>query len=45
MLKALLGDGHDLVAIEHVISQKTGGNSLFMDEIVQPLFEQGALLR
>ena len=45
MLKALLGDGRDLVALKRVIIEKTEGNPLFMEEIVQALFEQGALLR
>jgi predicted ATPase/class 3 adenylate cyclase len=45
MLKALLGDGHDLVPLKRVIIEKTDGNPFFMEEIVQGLFEQGALLR
>jgi predicted ATPase len=45
MLKALLDDGRDLVAFKRLIIEKTGGNPFFMEEIVQALFEQGALLR
>jgi hypothetical protein len=44
MLKALLGDGHDLVALKHVISQNRE-ETRYSWTIVQPLFEQGALLR
>jgi len=45
MLKALLGDGRDLVALKRLIVEKTEGNPFFMEEIAQALFEQGALLR
>jgi len=45
MLKALLDDGHDLVPLKRVIIEKTEGNPFFMEEIVQALFEYGALLR
>ena len=45
MLKALLDDGRDLVPLKRVIIEKTGGNPFFMEEIVQALFEQGALVR
>ncbi len=45
MLKALLDEGRDLVALKRVITEKTEGNPFFMEEIVQSLFEQGALLR
>ncbi len=45
MLKALLGDGRDLVPLKRVIVEKTDGNPFFMEEIVQALFEDGALLR
>jgi predicted ATPase len=45
MLKALLDDGHDLVPLKRVIIEKTEGNPFFMEEIVQALFEHGALLR
>ena len=45
MLKALLDEGRDLVPLKRVILEKTEGNPFFMEEIVQALFEQGALLR
>ena len=45
MLKALLDDGRDLVPLKRVIIEKTEGNPFFMEEIVQALFEQGALVR
>ena len=45
MLQALLDDGHDLVPLKRLIIEKTEGNPFFMEEIVQALFEQGALLR
>ncbi|HYL58835.1 MAG TPA: AAA family ATPase [Candidatus Acidoferrales bacterium] len=45
MLRALLDDGPDLVPLKRLILEKTEGNPLFMEEIVQALFEQGALLR
>ncbi|HEY6418439.1 MAG TPA: adenylate/guanylate cyclase domain-containing protein [Candidatus Binataceae bacterium] len=45
MLKALLDDGRELAPLKRVIMEKTEGNPFFMEEIVQALFEQGALLR
>lgn len=45
MLSALLGDGRDLAPLKRVIVEKTEGNPFFMEEIVQALFEQEALLR
>jgi tetratricopeptide (TPR) repeat protein len=45
MLRALLDDGRDLLPLKRLILEKTDGNPLFMEEIVQALFEQGALLR
>jgi predicted ATPase len=45
MLQALLDDGHELVPLKRLIIEKTEGNPFFMEEIVQALFEQGALLR
>ena len=45
MLKALLDDGRELAPLKRVIIEKTEGNPFFMEEIVQALFEQGALLR
>jgi class 3 adenylate cyclase/tetratricopeptide (TPR) repeat protein len=45
MLNALLDEGRDLAALRRLIIEKTGGNPFFMEEIVQALFEQGALVR
>jgi class 3 adenylate cyclase len=45
MLLALLEDGRDLTALKRLIIEKTGGNPFFIEEIVQSLFEQGALIR
>ena len=45
MLNALLDDGHELAPLKRLIIEKTEGNPFFMEEIVQALFEQGALLR
>ena len=45
MLLALLEDGRDLSALKRLIIEKTGGNPFFIEEIVQSLFEQGALIR
>jgi tetratricopeptide (TPR) repeat protein len=45
MLDGLLGEGRDLAALKRVIVEKTEGNPFFIEEIVQALFEQGALLR
>ena len=43
MLKALLDDGRELAPLKRLIIEKTEGNPFFMEEIVQALFEQGAL--
>ena len=45
MLQALLDDSHDLAPLKRLIIEKTEGNPFFMEEIVQALFEQGALSR
>ena len=45
MLSALLGEGADLLPLKRLIIEKTEGNPFFMEEIVQALFEDGALLR
>jgi class 3 adenylate cyclase len=45
MLNALLDDSRDLAPLKRVIIEKTEGNPFFMEEIVQALFEQGALSR
>ncbi len=45
MLRALLDDGRELAPLKRLILEKTEGNPFFMEEIVQALFEQGALVR
>jgi len=45
MLSALLGDGTELTPLRRVMIEKTGGNPLFMEEIVLALIEEGSLMR
>jgi tetratricopeptide (TPR) repeat protein len=45
MLAALLGSSEELAALKRLIVDKTQGNPFFIEEIVQGLFEQGALAR
>ncbi len=45
MLLALLGDGRDLEPLKRVIIEKTEGNPFFMEETVQMLLDEGALVR
>jgi class 3 adenylate cyclase len=45
MLAALLGDNPDLEALKRTIIQRTEGNPFFMEETVQVLFDEGALVR
>jgi len=45
MLAAILGEGKDLVPLKRLIINKTEGNPFFMEEIVQALFEDSALVR
>ncbi len=45
MLSALLGDGDDLGALKHLIIEKTEGNPFFMEETVQVLLDESALVR
>ncbi len=45
MLSALLGAGDDLAALKHLIIEKTEGNPFFMEETVQVLLGEGALVR
>jgi class 3 adenylate cyclase/predicted ATPase len=44
MLSALLGDNGELAPLKRVIIQKTEGNPFFMEETVQVLFDEGALV-
>ena len=45
MLSALLGDGSGLDELRRVIIQRTEGNPFFMEETVQALLDEGALVR
>ena len=45
MLSALLGDGEDLHALKRLIIETTEGTPFFMEEMVQALFDEGALVR
>jgi class 3 adenylate cyclase/tetratricopeptide (TPR) repeat protein len=45
MLLALLGDGSDLESLKRVIIERTEGNPFFIEEAVQVLLDEGALVR
>ena len=45
MLGSILGEGKDLLPLKRLIIERTEGNPFFMEEIVQALFEEGALAR
>jgi len=45
MLSALLGDSPGLESLKRVIIEKTEGNPFFMEETVQVLLDDGALVR
>ena len=45
MLQSLLGGGANLIPLKRLIIEKTQGNPLFIEEIVQTLFEDGVLQR
>src|SRR6202521_3867037 len=45
MLSALLGDNASLAPLKQVIVEKTEGNPFFMEETVQVLLDEGALVR
>jgi class 3 adenylate cyclase/tetratricopeptide (TPR) repeat protein len=45
MLSALLGDGKELLPLKRVMIEKTEGNPFFMEETVQVLLDEGALVR
>ena len=45
MLAALLGDGDDLAALKRLIIAQTEGTPFFMEETVQVLLDEGALVR
>jgi class 3 adenylate cyclase len=45
MLTSLLGEDDDLAPLRRLIIEKTEGTPFFMEEIVQALFEDGAVVR
>ena len=45
MLSALLSDNKELAELRRVIIEKTEGNPFFMEETVQVLFDEGALVK
>jgi class 3 adenylate cyclase/predicted ATPase len=45
MLSALMGDNGELEPLKRVIIEKTEGNPFFMEETVQVLLDEGALVR
>src|ERR1700737_4772621 len=45
MLAALLGGGVELEALKRLIIKSTEGNPFFIEEMVQALFDEGALVR
>jgi class 3 adenylate cyclase/tetratricopeptide (TPR) repeat protein len=45
MLDALLGDAAELAPLKRLIIERTEGTPFFMEEMVQALFEDGALAR
>jgi class 3 adenylate cyclase/tetratricopeptide (TPR) repeat protein len=45
MLQSLLGDGAQLDPLKRLIIDRTEGNPFFIEEMVQTLFEDGALAR
>ena len=45
LLDALVGDDTDLQPLKRLIIEKTQGNPFFLEETVQVLFDEGALIR
>jgi len=45
LLAALLGDAVELQPLKRLIIERTGGNPFFIEEMVQALFDEGALVR
>ncbi len=45
MLSALLGDGVELAPLKRLVVERTEGNPFFMEETVQVLLDEGALVR
>jgi predicted ATPase len=45
MLSTLLGDGVELNPLKRLIIERTEGNPFFIEEMVQALFDEGAIVR
>ena len=45
MLATLLDDGVELNPLKRLIIERTEGNPFFIEEMVQALFDEGALVR
>jgi class 3 adenylate cyclase len=45
MLSMLLGDGVELEPLKRMVIERTEGNPFFIEEMVQALFDEGALVR
>jgi class 3 adenylate cyclase len=45
LLRALLGDAAELNPLKGLVIERTGGNPFFIEEMVQTLFDDGALAR
>jgi hypothetical protein len=45
ILAALLGESAELDALKHIMIERTQGNPFFIEEMVQALFDEGALVR
>src|SRR6266478_3634990 len=45
MLSALLGEGVELAPLKRLVIERTEGNPFFIEEMVQALFDEGALVR
>src|SRR5216684_1400649 len=45
MLSTLLGDGVELEPLKRMVIERTEGNPFFIEEMVQALFDEGALVR
>jgi class 3 adenylate cyclase/predicted ATPase len=45
VLAALLGNAVELAPLKRLVAEKTGGNPFFIEEMVQAMYDQGAILR
>src|SRR5712671_7031797 len=45
LLAALLEDAIELQPLKRLVAERTGGNPFFIEEMVQALFDEGALVR